>query len=442
MSPRQRSLAAFALVLALAAGLVVSVRKATPSELRVYTLAAERMMGGEPVYRVGELKPFTYPPFFALPFVPLALLPEPLHKGLFFLLNAGMLGVILAVLARRVRPLAAPPAARSDGPRLGHFWLAVGLVAGWHVNTVFEKQTHDFIVFLLLALCIDRWAAGRDGAAGVLAGLATACKATPALFVLPFLLQRRWRALFAMGLSAIAASFVPDLVFPASDGQSWAVTWYHDYARGVQLGESAATPGEWTAWNILNQNLAGTVYRLSTPVVETVGQFDVSLWAPDHGTVRALTTGVQVAVLALLVLACRGGSVGPDGWRAVGIGGATLAAMVLLSPWSSKTHFCVLLVPVAFCLGHLFFIRPDRLVTALMVSCGVIGLLTAKDVWGRPLVNALLARGSVTWCALLCLVASVRILLQDDSQCANVLAEKPAHPRAGQAPSPPPGPAS
>src|SRR4051812_18635991 len=111
-------------------GVWVSVKKTAPSELHVYVLGAERLMRGEAMYRVGEPKPFTYPPFFALVFVPFAALPEPWHKSVFFLANAAMLVVVLWRIEAMVRP---PPGRRVL------FWSMVAVVAGWHVNTVFEK---------------------------------------------------------------------------------------------------------------------------------------------------------------------------------------------------------------------------------------------------------------------------------------------------------------
>ena len=68
---RRRLLLVVLLVLAaLIAGGFAAYAKGT-SELPVYVTGAERMLAGEPISRADDAKPFTYPPFFALPVVPL-----------------------------------------------------------------------------------------------------------------------------------------------------------------------------------------------------------------------------------------------------------------------------------------------------------------------------------------------------------------------------------
>jgi hypothetical protein len=410
----RRALLGIGVVALLVVGAVVSVKKSAPSELRVYVVGAERMMAGEPVYRVGEPKPFTYPPFFALPFVPFTWLPEPLHKPVFFLANALMVAVVLRRLALRARPPG------ETWPRRGVFWAGVAAVSVWHVNTVFEKQTHDDIVLLLLVLAIDALCAGHEGRAGVLGGLAAACKATPLALVGLLVWQRRWRATLWFVLVATLCTLLPDALLPSRDGVSWVSSWHRAFVAGVRPGESAVTPGEWTPWNMLNQNLAGTLYRLGTPVAraaETNDQFDVSLWTVPAGLLRALTVAAQLAVVGWTALVCWPGRGRADNeydqrLRRLGEGGVVLCAMVLLSPWSSKTHFGVLVVAAVFCAAWLLYRRVDKVAVALLAVAAVLGLLTAKDLWGRPLVNELLARGSVTWCAVLSMVAAGRLLLR------------------------------
>ena len=76
--------------------------------------------------------------------------------------------------------------------------------------------------------------------------------------------------------------------------------------------------------------------------------------------------------------------------------GAVVCGMVLLSPMSSKAHFCVLLLPVAVCV-HDALIHRGRVSIAALATVFVIGTLTSKDLIGRELGNQLLAMGTVTW---------------------------------------------
>ncbi|MGK0201349.1 MAG: hypothetical protein ACI9S9_000407, partial [Planctomycetota bacterium] len=51
-------------------------------ELNVYVTGGQRMAAGEEIYRRGfDAKPFTYPPFAAVPFVPFAKLPASWHAS-------------------------------------------------------------------------------------------------------------------------------------------------------------------------------------------------------------------------------------------------------------------------------------------------------------------------------------------------------------------------
>ena len=95
--------------------------------------------------------------------------------------------------------------------------------------------------------------------------------------------------------------------------------------------------------------------------------------------------------------------------RRFGQAGAVLCGMVLLSPMSSKSHFCVLLIPMAFCVHHFLRCRGPVL-GALLVGVFAVGTLTTKGVVGRELGNWLLAYGAVTWGAALSLLATAWVL--------------------------------
>jgi hypothetical protein len=82
--------------------------------------------------------------------------------------------------------------------------------------------------------------------------------------------------------------------------------------------------------------------------------------------------------------------------------------MVLLSPMSSKSHFAVLLVPLAAALVVWLRVRRDLLLTVLLVGVFVLGTLLTKGLLGSKLGNVTLAYGSVTWTAFLALLAAMR----------------------------------
>jgi len=390
------------LIALVVAGAIGFERKST-SELPVYTTGAERMVAGEEIYRTTDLKPFTYPPFFAVPFVPWVWTPAVLHRGLWYVVNVATLGLILVVLHRAIGPaLRAPPTA---------VWVVTGLIAARHVSAVFENQSHDLLVFALVVLACRGWAARRDAAAGGWIGLAAACKATPALAIVPMVAQWRPLALAAVAVVGAVATFAPDLLFPRADGGSWAVAWYETFVAGLSVGGTAEGGNAWFAHSYLNQSLSGTLTRLLVPF-EGQSEFFVDALVLDLGTTgrKWVNLAAQVGIVGLVFFAafrCRGRGPLLRPWGEFGL---VLCGMVLLSPMSSKSHFCVLLLPALFCSLHYLQHGRDRILGGLLVGSFALGTLTVKGVVGREWGNVFLAYGSVTWTALLLLLATAHVL--------------------------------
>ncbi len=289
------------------------------------------------------------------------------------------------------------------------------LLAGRHVLSPLENQSHDLIVFLCVVLAGTAWSAGREVSAGWWAGLGAALKATPLLFLPVFLWQRRFRAAAVMVVVMPALTVLPDLLFPASDGISWTVAWHREFLGNIQPGETAASPRAWDPWCQLNQSLAGTLRRLLVPLPPgrdpILNQIDVSVLSAGPLTVRLVTLAGQGAIfLGLLWLTRRGALAGLTAQRAAwcrfGQVAALATAMVLLSPTSIKTHFCVLLLPATFCLGEFLYQRRDAIVGLVLVAVFIFSTLTVKDLIGGTLGNPIMAAGSVTWCSLGLLVAT------------------------------------
>jgi hypothetical protein len=379
------------------------------TELPLYLLAGERIQAGEPIYRSGE-RAFAYPALFALPFVPMTWLPAAMQRAVWYGINFAALAVIVIRLHRRTAPM------MPSGARIWLYWSAVALVAGRHVLAVLENQSHDLLVFLCAFLAIDALCAARGKTAGALAGLGAALKATPLLFAPILLWQRRWAAFVCLGIVLVAASLIPDLLYPANDGVSWNVSYYRVFLHKAQPGESASSDA-WQAWNQLNQSLAGTCYRLFTPPTEDPDRYDVSIANPDRTTLKVTTLGCQFAVLAWLLWLTRPRLtrfLSGDGlaFARLGEGAAILTAMVLLSPTSIKTHFCVLLVPVAYCWADFLYRRRDPLVGVALAVAFVLGTLTVKGIVTKELGDRIMAYGTITGCAVALFAATGRVLLQ------------------------------
>lgn len=410
-SAQRRAFVYAVLGLVVVLGAIAFLRKSS-SELPVYILGAQRMLQGAEIYLTSDDKPFTYPPFFALPFVPLAWLPEPAWRPVWYVITLGVLWVIVAQLRRFFAPdFALAPRAR----RL--FWLLVAIVGGRHVLAIFENQSHDMLVLLCTVGASLAWARGGDSRAGAWAGLGAACKATPGLFAVPFVLQGSWRASGAAVAVGVVATLLPDVVLPRTDGQLWVQAWAHTMLAGVRPGATAELSGTWTAGSVLNQSLSGTVYRLTTPVVPggtSPWEIDVALLALGDTARRAVLLVAQLSVLGMVAWVARPGVVkrAPLHFRDLRLAQAAAVAcgMVLLSPMSSKSHFGVLVLPVVVVAGIVCRGRRDRWLIGLFVLMFVAGTATTKGVVGSRLGNILLGYGAVTWTAVLALVATVRVV--------------------------------
>lgn len=382
----------------------LNFRARTTTELPVYVEGAARMAQGEPIYRKTDAKPFTYPPFFAVPFLPWISLEERQHRALWYAVNVGALGGLLWLAWRIVRDAATTPRARTV------FWLGMLALAGRHLSSVVENQSHDLLIALGVTAGVVAWRGGAALVAGALFGLAAACKATPLLFLLPLFFRREIGAVLALVGVACGATLLPDLLWPQAGGKLWVVSWFETFLSGLAAGGTATAEGAWTAGSFLNQSLSGTLHRLTTAVANESGFVrDVALADLAPEARKMVILGGQLAIVAWLAWLARRRAPGSGGSviERVGVGAATACGMVLLSPMSSKAHFCVLLIPAAFCLRETL-VRRDRLLWCLLGAWALAGLLSMKGLVGTGLGNRLLAYGSVTWTTVLALAATAR----------------------------------
>lgn len=396
--------------------------KAGNCELPVYVLGSERMLAGEEIYRPRvDDKPFTYPPFAALVMHPLRAVPSPWQLAAWFGLNF----VVLLLLVRWLHRWGARVDSGLGPPRLKFYWLLIALLGMHHVLSVFTNQSHD----LLIAGCLMVAAAGtcRGGwlGHGLLAlggGMGAAIKATPLLFGWLLLVRGKWLALWLLLAVAAALTLLPDLLTPRADGTAWVVAWYETNLSALRVGD-AADAGAWHSHNYLNQSLSGALTRLFSPAPQFAPGTEQpfvdaqAMWMElPRPLLALLRLGALTGVLLLLVLGARRIQArereAPAMQRTLGFGGVALVAcgMLLLSPMSSKAHFCVLLFPAAFLADRLLRGPRDLWLVCLTTIACVSGPLISKDLVGRELGNRLLAFGHLAFSTLVLLLAVVRAL--------------------------------
>lgn len=251
--------------------------------------------------------PFTYPPFAAVVFFPLTLLPFG------FLALCWQLGIIAALygVVRLSQRLLGAGADR----RVAFAWTAVGIWLEPLRSTFDYGQVNVLLVLAVLAAVgSSRW-----WLSGLLVGLAAGVKLTPAVAGLYFLGARRWAAAVFSAVVFLATIGVSALVV-GDQAKRYFTELLGDAGRIGPIGTS------------FNQSWRGGISRI-------LGH--------DAGYGPVVLAGVAVtAILAWLA------------WRAIGGSADRLGAIVivqlfglLLSP-ISWTHHWVWVVPLMIWLWH------------------------------------------------------------------------------------------
>ena len=275
----------------------------TQLDFAVYVLGAHHLIDGQ-LYHVGlpyaPYLPFTYPPFAALVFGPLVLLPHRIAQLSWAAVNVASLLAIIALSLQAVRP-------DMNRTRL-MLWSVVLLGPACQLDpvrlTLYFGQINLVLCLLLLAdLTTTLGCRGRTLPRGVLVGVAAAVKLVPLVFI-PYLFVTRqvraaWMALATFaGIALLAAALDP--------ATSW--SYWTKYAFDAsRVGNPSF---------VLNQSLQGTLDRLS--------HRDVSVVAVDVVGALVLLVGIALArgawrdsspFLGILVCATTGLVVSPITWE-------------------------------------------------------------------------------------------------------------------------------
>ena len=307
-----------------------------------------------------------------------------------------------------------------------------------------QYQSHDLVLLALMTASAVWWTRGANGRAGIAAGVAAACKATPLLALPFFLLRRRPAAAGALLLAAAAATALPDALFPNPAGAPWALTWAGRFVAPVPPGAAPDVDGAWERWNPLNQSLAGTLARLTSDPIKP-HHTPVTLWPATPAAARALTLITQAAVLCWLAWcgwrpaandrpaapfrdAPFRNADGPPGGLTAGLRclaelNLVLCGMLLLSPMSSTQHFCFLLPGLAVVAARLVLAPRDGANGLAAAVLLLAGTLPAKDLIGDAPAEAVRSAGGHTLCTLVVLFAGGRLLARDRRAAARAGAE-------------------
>ncbi|MDQ0382391.1 glycosyltransferase family 87 protein [Amycolatopsis thermophila] len=284
-----------------------------PTDVDVYRLGADTFLKGHSIYSelpvsaIGGALPYTYPPFSAVLFTPLAIIPPPIGYPL--LTAATCLALFPIVLAYRkaspeLRGLLAKP------------WMVVAgacvmVVAHPVSNTIFWGQIN---VLLMMLVAVDVLWPNPRWPRGALIGIAAAVKLTPAGFVLIFLLRKDFRAVVTSFVSFLVMSAIAFVLMPGDSWTYWTDRVFH--ATGMNIGPIHA-----------NESVTATFEKL-------------------HLTGTTLTVAGGLGVIAVVVMTFLGTARAlRDDNLALALGVNT-AGVLLISPISWSHHW-VLALPTA-----------------------------------------------------------------------------------------------
>lgn len=302
-------------------------------DLGVYRAGGQAWLDAAPLYEhafptvhPAVWLPFIYPPFAAMVFVVLTVVPAAVLVVAFSLGSVAALLITVRAVGAAVHPGFGWPHAVLFGG------LALVLEPVWQTLSLGQIN-----LYLMAMVVVDLLAVRSERRRGLLVGLAAAVKLTPAVFVLFLLAGRQWRAVANAAVAFGAVTVLALLVRPSES----VTYWWRALGAPTQIGDLGYAG---------NQSVRGALHRLGwSHVVE------LTCWL-----------SVVVLVLVLTGLALRR-------WRAAGLGarpGDRAAAVpaqavpsgpaamvmvglagVLISPISWSHHW-VWLVPALLVLGQ------------------------------------------------------------------------------------------
>jgi Glycosyltransferase family 87 len=190
---------------------------------------------------------FTYSPFAALVFVPIASIPLAVARVGWDLVSVAALAYSLVLILKLA------------GYRPSRLMIA-GVTAGaLALDPVYETLFLGQINLILLALVMtDIWRVSRGRDAGIGVGIAAAIKLTPAIFIVLFLLARRTKAAFIGAGTFLCCGLIGLLVAPRASKMYWEHLFYDTrrvgapyisnqspYAAAIRIAGGAAHVGDW-----------------------------------------------------------------------------------------------------------------------------------------------------------------------------------------------------
>lgn len=276
-----------------------------------------------------------------------------------------------------------------------------------------------FILFLVLA-ALTAYHSRLDLLAGIIMGLAIACKVTPALFFPYWVWKRSWWSLLGCILGLVLFLYpglVPAGILGWERNQSHVLSWFDGMVKPFVLEGKVTT-------ELANQSIPGLTFRLTThSPAETVWSTAENRYLPlkyinlmnlEPAQARLLVKGFMVLFVILVVCLCRTPMDGSGGWRLSAELGMVLLGMLLFSERTWKHHCVTLVVPFAVICYVLTTCQTARWLKQALSAILVFSLLliacTSNGFLPERLSDLAMAYGAYTLANLLLLTALALLL--------------------------------
>ncbi|MCB0919314.1 MAG: DUF2029 domain-containing protein [Actinobacteria bacterium] len=270
---------------ALLFGILYRLRTPDPIDLAVYRAGGDMLLNGVDIYGPRDGLPFTYAPFAAIIFLPLAILPWPLAVVLLAAATVFALGRAVFLVLDRL------------WPRSQLWWrfaiaMLIAVTCEPMTSTLDLGQVNAILLWLVTEDILGR----RGGRLkGILTGLAAGIKLTPGLFLLSYLVVRDYRR-FLLGVATFVGTVV--VALPVIGGEVidfWTkVTWDVSRIGSPAFASNQSVNG--TLWRLLGGEPSTLLWLLIALLAVALALYvSWKLWA------RALVWPLAATALAMLL---------------------------------------------------------------------------------------------------------------------------------------------
>jgi len=334
------------------------IRKGIWVDTDVYRMGGQLIREGGDLYSAASNVnlPFTYSPFAGAVFVPFSFVDVNAGRYLFTALSLACFGLMVFVVARRLRLTA---------------WQTTAVVA---VGLAMEPMLRDLLLgqinLVLMALVVVDWLVVPPRYRGFLTGIAAGIKITPGAFVLLAVLRRDWATVARAAVGFLTTGLIGWVVAPTASATYWGGAFL-----GLDRFGNVALIGS------DNQSLVACWMRLTR-----------SLEAPTWVTLVCFVVGLGLGLTAawLEIRARRPGyEVASMAWLALGA--------LLASPVSWTHHWLWMIVVIAVLLARGKVVRAS--VATVLVWFPTVWLLDPLE-YAKLQYSAAMAVASCVYAAL------------------------------------------